>query len=272
MSGLGAGALRDLAARHGVRPSRSLGQNFLLDPNLARAIAAESGVGAGDHVVEVGAGLGSLTLALAATGAEVLAIEFDRGIVSALREVVAELTNVTVLEADAMKISWSETLGSGRWAMCSNLPYNVAVPIVLTMLEDSRVDRFVVMVQREVGERLVAGPGEEGYGAVSLRVAYRGSAMLVRRVAPEVFWPRPKVASVVVRIERLASPPVRVDEAELWRFVDAGFAQRRKTMRNALRRIGVGDAGGLLASCGVAPNARAEELDLATFSRLAGAL
>jgi 16S rRNA (adenine1518-N6/adenine1519-N6)-dimethyltransferase len=233
---------------------------------------ADAGVGAGDRVVEIGAGLGSLTVALAAAGAEVRAIEFDRTMMPALEEVTAQLSGVTLRHADATKMEWASELGDGPWIMCSNLPYNVAVPLVLTMLEDAPdVARFVVMVQREVGERLAAGPGEETYGAVSVRVAYRARAAVVRRVAPTVFWPRPKVASVVVRIDRLAAPPVEVDPARLWRVVDAGFAERRKTMRNALRRLGstAEEAADVLAACGVAPNARAEELGLQTFAAIA---
>jgi 16S rRNA (adenine1518-N6/adenine1519-N6)-dimethyltransferase len=265
--------VRDLAARHGIRPTKSLGQNFLIDPNLARAIAADAGVGPGDHVVEVGAGLGSLTVALAATGAVVRAIEFDRKLLPALRESTGDLTRVEVVHADAMKMDWAATLADApRWSLCANLPYNVAVPLVLDVLDAApRVARLVVMVQREVGDRLVAGPGDEAYGGVSVRVAYRASASTIRRVPAEVFWPRPKVASVVVRLDRLEEPAVSVDEARLRRVVAAGFAERRKTMRNALRRLGLDPeaAARVLAECAVAPDVRAEDLSLATFAALA---
>jgi 16S rRNA (adenine1518-N6/adenine1519-N6)-dimethyltransferase len=273
--GLGAGAIRDLAARHGIRPTKSLGQNFLIDPNLARAIAADAEVAPGDRVVEIGAGLGSLTVALAAAGARVRAIEFDRQLLPALEEVTAGLENVEIVHADAMKVDWATELASGTWTVCANLPYNVAVPLVLTILERApTVGRIVVMVQREVGERFAAAPGQEGYGAVSVRVAYRAAATIVRRVPASVFWPRPKVASVVVRFDRFDAPPVVADTERLWRVVDAGFAERRKTMRNALRRLGLdlGGADAVLASCGVAPTARAEDLDLATFAAIGGAL
>jgi 16S rRNA (adenine1518-N6/adenine1519-N6)-dimethyltransferase len=264
--------VRDLAARHGIRPSKSLGQNFLVDPNLARAIAGDAGVGTGDRVVEVGAGLGSLTLALAATGAEVLAVEFDRAIVPALEEVVAGDARIRVLAADAMRVDWTEVLGDGSWIMASNLPYNIAVPLVLEMLERATgVGRFVVMVQREVGERLAAGPGEEAYGAVSVRVAYRAAARVVRRVPPEVFWPAPKVESVVVRLDRFDAPPVDAEPDRLWAVVDAGFAERRKTMRNAVRRLGLTAEGAdeALNAAGIDPQARAESLGLPAFARLA---
>jgi 16S rRNA (adenine1518-N6/adenine1519-N6)-dimethyltransferase len=268
-AGLGAGAIRELAARHGIRPSKALGQHFLIDPNLARAIAAEAGAGPGVRVVEVGAGLGSLTVALSAAGAEVLAIEFDRALMPALHEVADGMPAVRVLDADAMKLDWAGELGAGRWTMAANLPYNIATPLLLDLLEQvPAIGTFVVTVQREVGERLAAVPGAEGYGAVSVKVAYRARAAVVRRVAPSVFWPRPGVDSVVVRLDRLEAPPVDVDPGALRRVVDAGFAERRKTMRNALVRLGVdrGRAADVLARAGVGPRARAEELDLAALA------
>ena len=198
-AGLGRAAVRDLAKRHGIRPSRSLGQHFLLDPNLARAIAADAGAAPGVRIVEVGAGLGSLTVALAATGAEVLAIEFDRALLPALLEVTAPFGEVEVMAADVTRLDWEATLGDGGWTMCANLPYNIATPLVLRVLDAApRVGRMVVMVQREVGERLVAKPGEDGYGPVSLRVEYHAFAARIRRVPRDVFWPRPTVESVVV--------------------------------------------------------------------------
>jgi 16S rRNA (adenine1518-N6/adenine1519-N6)-dimethyltransferase len=270
--GLGVRALRELAERHGIRPTKALGQHFLIDPNLARAIVADAGVAAGDRVVEVGAGLGSLTVALAATGADVLALELDRGLVPALEEVVAELPAVRVARADAMTFDWNAELMGGSWILCGNLPYQIAVPLVLdTIAGAPPIERWVVMVQREVGERLVARPGDEHYGAASLRVAYRASGSIVRRVPAEVFWPRPKVDSVVVRLDRLARSAVDLDERSLWRVVDAAFAQRRKTMRNALRRLGLSssEADATLASCGVRPDARPEQLDLEAFAAIA---
>ncbi len=271
----GAGAIRALAARHGIRPKRSLGQHFLIDPNLARAIVADAGVGPGDRVVEIGAGLGSLTRALAEAGADVLAVEVDPALIPALEEALSGLGRVRVLRTDAMDGGWMDELRGEPWVMCANLPYNVATPLVLeTLRRAPQVKRSVVMVQREVGERLAAGPGDEGYGAPSLRVAYRARASLVRRVPPSVFWPRPKVESVIVRLLRRDRPPVAIEEDRLWRVVDAGFAERRKTMRNAVRRLGSGaeQADRLLDAAGIAPSARAETLSLEDFARLAEAL
>lgn len=225
-------------------------------------------------MVEVGAGLGSLTLALAARGAEVLAVEVDRAVVQALEEVVSDQDLVRVLHGDALRLSWPEALGEGPWRMVSNLPYNVAVPVVMRMLEQApQIRDYVMMVQREVGERLVAGPGDEQYGAVSVRVAYQAEARLLRRVPPTVFWPQPVVESVIVRITP-RPPPVAVPRAEVFRVVEAGFAQRRKTMRNALVRMGLepGDAAAALAGCGLAPSVRAERLELREFACLAEAI
>jgi 16S rRNA (adenine1518-N6/adenine1519-N6)-dimethyltransferase len=171
-----------------------------------------------------------------------------------------------------MKLDWAGELGAGSWTLCANLPYNVAVPLVLdTLAGVPAIDRWVVMVQREVGERLAARPGGEHFGAASLRTAYRASASVVRRVPSTVFWPRPTIDSVVVRLDRLESPPVDVDERSLWRLVDASFAERRKTMRNALRRLGLepGEADAVLDEAGVVPSARPEELDLPTFAAIA---
>jgi len=225
--------------------------------------------------VEVGAGLGSLTMALAATGARVLAIEFDRALLPALREVTAEESNVDVMEADASRLEWSAALRDGPWILCANLPYNISVPVVLAVLEHApEVARMLVLVQREVGERFVAQPGEEAYGPASVRIAYHARAQRVRAVPPSVFWPRPSVDSIVVRIERLAEPAVDVDPERLWSVVDAGFAERRKAIRSAVVRLGVdrGRADDLLRSIGIDPRARAETLSLEDFARIAEAI
>ena len=159
--------------------------------------------------------------------------------------------------------------------MAANLPYNIATPLLLDLLEAvPSIGTFVVMVQREVGERLAAGPGEEGYGAVSVKVAYRAGARVVRRVPPSVFWPRPGVESVIVRLDRLAAVAVEVAPDRLWPVVEAGFSQRRKTLENALVRLGLdrGRAADVIARSGIPPRARAEELDLHALARVAAAM
>ncbi len=269
--------MRALADAHAIRPSKALGQNFLVDPNLARAIARDAGVGPGSRVVEIGAGLGSLTTALAQAGADrVLAIEFDRALLPGLAESVADLACVDIVHADATKLDWPATLGDGEWVCCGNLPYNVGTSIVLDVLRDApSVSRIVVMLQREVADRLAATPAERAaYGAVSLHVAYHARAEIVRSVPPEVFWPRPSVGSAVVRLERLEHAPVQVDPTRLWSVVDVSFAQRRKTMRNAMRRLGLSasDADATLAQAEVEPTARPETLDLPAFARIVAAL
>ena len=228
-------------------------------------------------MIEIGAGLGSLTLALDASGAGVVAIELDPALVSALNEVLEGHPRVRVVRADAMRLDWDAVLGPGDdpWILCANLPYNIATPLVLDVLARvPRVVRSVVMMQREVGERLAARPGDDAYGAVSVRVAYRATASTLRRVPPDVFWPRPKVESVVVLLDRLSAPPVDIDEDRLWRVLDEAFAQRRKTMRNALRRLGLdpAEADAALAASAVAASARPEELSLDDFARVASAI
>lgn len=228
----------------------------------------------------MGAGLGSLTVALAATGASVLAVEFDRALLPALREVASGVQGIQVLGGDAMAMDWPSVLrsaqggGDASWTMASNLPYNIATPLVLDLLAGvPQIHAYLVMVQREAGERLAAGPGDDAYGAVSVKVAYRADARLVRRVPATVFWPRPKVASVLVRLTP-RRPPVDVEPAELFRVVDEGFAERRKTIRNALRRLGLAReaATDVLERCGLDGRERAEELDLARFALLAKAM
>jgi 16S rRNA (adenine1518-N6/adenine1519-N6)-dimethyltransferase len=223
--------------------------------------------------LEIGAGLGSLTIALAEAGAEVVAVELDRALVPPLTEVVGGFEKVRVTVQDAMTADWGTSLGGDGppWIVVANLPYNVAVPVILRLLEtEPRVERMLVMVQREVGERLAAGPGHGAYGAVSLRVAYRATARVVRRVSPTVFWPKPAVESVLVSIVR-RPPPVEVEEAALWKVVRRSFEQRRKTMRAALMRLGLdrGEAEKVLGSCGVEARARPEEIGLAEFACLA---
>ncbi|MDP8955342.1 MAG: 16S rRNA (adenine(1518)-N(6)/adenine(1519)-N(6))-dimethyltransferase RsmA [Actinomycetota bacterium] len=264
-------AVRALAARHGIRPKKSLGQHFLIEPALARRIVELAEIGPGDRVAEVGAGLGSLTLALAQAAGEVLALELDRALLPALHEVVGDLPRVRVVEEDALRVDWGSLLGPGGWKMVANLPYNVAVPVVMrTLEEEPRIEELFVMVQREVGERLVATPGDEQYGAVSLRVAYRAAGRVVRRVPTTVFWPEPKVESVLVSLVR-RPPPVSVDESVLWRVVDEAFAQRRKTLANALVRLEIErpHAEAILSECGLPVMVRAEQLDLASFACVA---
>jgi 16S rRNA (adenine1518-N6/adenine1519-N6)-dimethyltransferase len=256
---------------HGVRPTKALGQNFVADPNTVARIARLAEVRPGATVVEVGAGLGSLTLALAEAGAQVVAVEVDRRLAAALRDVVAGLA-VEVVEADALRLSWPELLAARPEPidLVANLPYRVATPVMLRVLEEApAVGRCLVMVQREVGERWVAGPGSPAYGAVSVKVAYWARATVVGRVPATVFVPRPKVDSVLVRLvrrERLAVNPAVVPYPRLVSVLQAGFAHRRQMLRRALS--GLVDPQGF-DRAGVDPKARAETLDVAAWGRLA---
>ncbi len=266
----------DLLDRHGVRPSRALGQNFVADPNTVRRIARLASVGAGDRVVEIGAGLGSLTLALAETGASVTAVELDRYLLPVLRSVV-EPAGVHVVEGDALALDWASVLADpdgqvhGRpWVLVANLPYNVATPLVLDLLDHvPQIGRMLVMVQREVGERLAARVGDPAYGAVSVKVAYWAEASVVARVPASVFVPRPNVESALVSIVRRDAPAVdvEVDQARLFALVRAGFATRRKMLRRALAGVVADES--VFACAGVRPDARAEELDIEAWGRLA---
>jgi 16S rRNA (adenine1518-N6/adenine1519-N6)-dimethyltransferase len=247
-----------------------LGQNFVVDPNTVRRIARLAGVGPGDHVVEVGAGLGALTLALVETGAVVTTIEADRHLVPALREVLADRP-VRVIPEDVRTVDWDDVLtGAEEWALVANLPYNLATPIVLDVLADvPRVRRLLVMVQREVGERLAAPAGSRTYGIPSVLVALRARAEVVGRVSPEVFLPRPRVESALVRIERLDQPPTDADPDLLVELVRQAFGNRRKMLRRSLEGR-VTDA--QFAAAGVAPDDRPEQLDIGAWGRLAEAV
>ncbi len=254
-----------------LRPSRALGQNFVADGNTVRRIARLAGVTEGGQVVEIGAGLGSLTLALAEAGASVTAVEIDRHVLPVLRAQV-EPHGVRVVEADALTLDWSSLLGPGPWSLVANLPYNVAVPLVIRVLEEApQVTSLLVMVQREVGERLAAGAGDEAYGAVSVKVAYWATAELVGRVSSSVFIPRPRVESVLVRLvrrpERSEGPgPGTPAYDRLFAVVRGGFAHRRKMLRRSLEALVEPAA---FDACGIAPTARAEELALPEWERLA---
>jgi 16S rRNA (adenine1518-N6/adenine1519-N6)-dimethyltransferase len=270
MRSLTPGAVRDLLAAHDRRPSRALGQHFLADPNLARKIVRLADVHEGDSVLEIGPGIGSLTVALAETGAHVVALELDRYLLPVLEDVVGDVPNVDVAQGDALDADLDALMGASEWACVSNLPYNVATPMVVRLLEEfPAMSRCLVMVQREVGERLVAGPGTKAYGAVSLKVAYYANARIVDTVAATVFVPPPNVASALVRLDRRPAPPVEVPSpAALFHLVRTGFAQRRKTLRRALAPA-LGDrTEAVLAAAGIDGQARAEALDLDDWARV----
>ena len=277
----------ELLEAHGLSPRRAFGQNFVADPNTVRRIARLADVGPGDHVVEIGAGLGSLTLALAETGARVTAIEVDHGVAPVLRDVVSGCENVTVLEADAREVNWDQIalgrdLDAGRdlsagsdlvdgtepepLTVVANLPYNVATPLVADLLDTvPRIERFVVMVQKEVAQRLAAEPGSSDYGAISVKVAYWATARILGDVPPTVFVPRPKVNSSIIEITRRDVPAVSCDRHLLFSLVRTAFGQRRKMLRRSLHGVVSEDQ---FAAAGIESTRRPEELSVHDWGRL----
>jgi len=261
--------VRELLEARSLAPRRDLGQNFVADANTVRRIAQLARVGPGDHVVEIGAGLGSLTLALAERGAaEVVAVEVDAGLVEALGGVVADHPTVRVVHADAMTVDWAELLaGSICWTLVANLPYNIATPLVADLLDTvPAIERMLVMVQREVGERLAARPGTPAYGAVSVKVAYWAEARVVGEVPASVFVPRPNVESALVEIIR--RPPPAVDADRLFTLVRTAFGHRRKMLRRSLHDVVSPEQ---FAVAGIDPTARPQDVALAGWVRLAHA-
>ncbi|MEU7791231.1 16S rRNA (adenine(1518)-N(6)/adenine(1519)-N(6))-dimethyltransferase RsmA [Amycolatopsis sp. NPDC049159] len=272
---LGPAEIRALAAELDVRPTKKLGQNFVHDPNTVRRIVELANVTEDDVVLEVGPGLGSLTLGLLATGARVVAVEIDPKLAARLPETVAErgaeaAGRLTVVGADALRVKNADLPGEPT-ALVANLPYNVAVPVVLHLLaEVPSLASGLVMVQTEVAERMAAGPGSRIYGVPSVKLAWYGPARKVAAVPRSVFWPVPNVDSALVAFERAATPASE-DRDGLFSLVDAAFSQRRKTLRAALAGwAGSAErAGELLTAAGVDPKTRGEQLDVHAFARIA---
>jgi len=258
----------ELLTKHGLAPRRAFGQNFVVDANTVRKIARLADVRAGDFVLEIGAGLGSLTLALAETGAQIVAVEIDNGLVEVLRENTVSLPNVEIIHGDAMQLDWQPLLSKSKhWHVVANLPYNLATPIVADILDGlSQVDHLLVMVQSEVADRLVAQVGSDAYGAVSVKINYWAKSKIVGAVSASVFFPQPRVESALVDIRRRTEPGVTdVEASELFALVRTGFAKRRKMLRGALVNVALPAD---FESAGVNPESRAEELDLAAWGRL----
>jgi 16S rRNA (adenine1518-N6/adenine1519-N6)-dimethyltransferase len=271
---LGAAEIGDLAARLRVRPTKALGQNFVHDANTVRRIVAAAALDPSDVVLEVGPGLGSLTLGLLPAAAQVYAVEVDAALAVALPETVARKApehagRLTVLQRDALRLAAEEV--PGATALVANLPYNVAVPVVLHLLATVPTLRHgLVMVQKEVADRLTAPPGSKVYGAPTVKLAWYADARPAGRVPPGVFWPVPNVDSGLVAFTA-RRPPADVDRAAVFAVVDAAFAQRRKTLRAALAGW-AGDAGTaarILAAAGIDPGARGETLTVHQFAAVA---
>ena len=295
---LGAGEITELLERYGLTARKALGQNFVADPNTVMKIARLAQVGPGDRVVEIGPGLGSLTLALADTGAHVLAVEKDETLLPVLSDVLNlyGAKEVQVVQADALTVNWPELLSSAnpssdqavadsedtentgntvnteefQWTLVANLPYNTAVALIMGVLADApMVQRMVVMVQSEVADRLVAGPGGRTIGIPSIRLAWFARAELLATVPPEVFIPRPRVTSALVGITRREPPSTVVSESDLMALVARAYSQRRKMLRSTL---GKAVSAAAFEAAGIAGTSRPEELDVVAWARLTEAV
>jgi 16S rRNA (adenine1518-N6/adenine1519-N6)-dimethyltransferase len=275
---LGPADVRALAARHDVRPTKQRGQNFVIDPNTVRRIVREAGLAPDDVVVEVGPGLGSLTLALVSEVKRVVAIEVDPVLAAALPDTLAsyapELADrVEVLPADAMRVV--EVPGPPPTALVANLPYNVSVPVLLHLLALlPSLAHGLVMVQSEVADRLAAAPGSKVYGIPSVKMAWYADVRRAGAVGRTVFWPAPNVDSGLVAWTRHAPPATTAAREQVFAVVDAAFAQRRKALRGALRVLaGSADAAETaLVAAGVDPMTRRESLTVTEFARIAESL
>lgn len=286
---LGAADIRRIAAEEGITPTKKFGQNFVIDPGTVRKIVREAGVDAGDQVMEVGPGLGSLTLAILETGADLTAVEIDPPLAQRLPQTIAEfMPNATnrfrVVNMDALKVTPSQLpqlADAATFTLVANLPYNVATPILLTLLERfGNLDSFLVMVQKEVAERLSAQPGSKVYGTPSVKLAWYGTAERVGTIGRNVFWPAPNVDSALVKFTRYqADDPAAPGTANstddgtqrelVFRLVDAAFGQRRKTLHAALKTIAPSEA---FSIAGIDPTRRGETLTIAEFTALAKAI
>ena len=275
---LGPAEIRDLAGRLGLRPTKTLGQNFVIDGGTVRKIVRAARVTPGQRVVEIGPGLGSLTLGLLEAGASVVAVEIDPLLARALPETVAAHLpgfgdRLDVVLANALQVT--DLPGPAPTALVANLPYNVSVPVLLTFLERfESLERVLVMVQAEVADRLAAPPGSRTYGVPSAKVAWYASARRTSTVARSVFWPVPNVDSALVALERRDPPATTAARQEVFAVVDAAFAQRRKMLRSALATLAGSPEAAVraLEAAGVDPRSRGERLEIADFARIAQAL
>lgn len=273
---LGPTEVRALAARLGVTPTKQWGQNFVIDANTVRKIVRLAGIGPDDVVVEVGPGLGSLTLVLLGVARHVHVVEIDPALAAALPATVAEMApdhvdRLTITHADALSVT--ALPDPQPTALVANLPYNVSVPVVITFLERfASLRRALVMVQLEVAERLAAQPGSKVYGVPSLKAAWFCEVRLADKVGKNVFWPAPNVDSGLVELVRREPPVTAASREEVFAAIDAAFVQRRKTLRQSLSGWAGSPAAAeeLLVAAGIDPRARGEQLGIEDFARLAG--
>jgi 16S rRNA (adenine1518-N6/adenine1519-N6)-dimethyltransferase len=270
---LGADDVRRLAAELDLRPTKQRGQNFVIDPNTVRRIVRESGIGPDDTVVEVGPGLGSLTLALLEATDRVVAIELDEVLAPRLERTIEEHApgkRVTVIHQDALKV---DTVPGEPTALVANLPYNVSVPVLLHLMERlPTLRKGLVMVQAEVADRLAAKPGSKTYGVPSVKAAWYADVRRAGPVGRNVFWPAPNVDSGLVAWTHREPPATTATREQVFAVVDAAFAQRRKTLRGALKAVYGSTVDEAIETTGIDPTVRGEVLDVTQFARIAEAL
>ncbi|MBP2626303.1 MAG: Ribosomal small subunit methyltransferase [Firmicutes bacterium] len=260
--------------RFGIRMSKKLGQNFLIDEHVVNSIVAAADIKSGETVLEIGPGIGTLTQGLAEAGANVTAVEIDRRLLEVLSKTLEGYDNVRVVHGDILRINIAETVGVTPYKVVANLPYYITTPIIMGLLEARMpIEVLVTMVQKEVAQRMVATPGTKDYGALSVAVQYYTKAEIMFIVKPDSFIPPPSVESAVIRCTVLDKPPVEVNEKIFFRVVKAAFAQRRKTLSNTLKTTGVPaeTLKIILDAAGIDGARRGETLSLDEFAALANA-
>lgn len=274
---LGPVEIRQLAEELDLQPTKKLGQNFVHDPNTVRRIVAQAGIDESWDIVEIGPGLGSLTLPLLDTAASVTAVEIDPRLAARLPQTVQERAaeyaqNFRVINKDALTVQAGDIPGPVPRALVANLPYNISVPVLLHFLEEfPSIERVLVMVQLEVAQRLSAKPGSKIYGVPSVKASYYGEVSLAGKIGKNVFWPAPKIESGLVAIDRYPHSPWSASREEIFSLIDASFAQRRKALRSALSPIYGSSAAAeeAIRAAGLDPLIRGEQLSIADFERLA---
>ena len=279
------GVTRAVLAQYGIRARKKYGQNFLTDGNIVRGIVEAAGIGEEDCVLEIGPGIGTMTQCLAEAAGRVICVEIDESLRPVLAQTLEDCDNVEILWQDILRTdlrSLMETRNGGRpLRVVANLPYYVTTPILLRLLEEKGCfESITVMVQKEVADRICAGPGSKEYGALSLAVQYYSAPEVVLKVAPSCFLPRPAVESAVLHLQAYEKPPVEAEEGFLFALIRASFNQRRKTLANGLshgfgyqgRKLTRGEVEEVLASMGLGPDVRGEKLSLDQFAALSRAL
>ncbi len=266
---------RHILKTFGLRASKRLGQNFLVDGAVVRAIVEAAEIAPGDRVLEIGPGIGTLTQGLAEAGADVTAVELDKKLPAVLAQTLDAYPNVRIVPGDILKTDIPALMGKDSFKVVANLPYYITTPILLALLEAHLpISHLVTMVQKEVADRMVARPGSKTYGALSVAVQYHMAPEIVRSVAPRSFIPAPEVSSAVIACKKHGTPPVSVsDERMFFRVVRASFGQRRKTLFNALSGVGVPKEAvrQALVAADIDGQRRGETLSLAEFALLADA-